>query len=84
MYISKDNYLVKTLCRIYNEETHSNLEPATIGGGTYARAFDNCVCFGPNFPGHKDMCHQTDEFVEIENLILTCKIYARAIYELSQ
>ena len=84
LYISKDNYLVKTLCRIYNEEAHSNLEPATIGGGTYARAFDNCVCFGPNFPGHKDMCHQTDEFVEIENLILTCKIYARAIYELSQ
>ncbi len=84
LYISKDNKLVKTLCNIFNEETHSNSEPIAIGGGTFARAFNNCVCFGTNFPGHKDMCHQTDEFIEIENLILACKIYARAIYELCE
>ena len=83
LYIPKDNKLVTTLCNIFNEETHSNYEPIAIGGGTFARAFDNCVCFGTNFPGHKDMCHQTDEFIEIENLVLACKIYARAIYELS-
>ncbi len=82
LYIPKDNYLVKTLCNIFNEETNSNCEPIAIGGGTFARAFDNCVCFGSNFPGHKDMCHQTNEFIEIENLIISCKIYARAIYEL--
>ncbi len=84
LYIAKDNELVKTLCKVYNEETNSNCEPIAIGGGTFARAFDNCVCFGANFPGHKDMCHQTDEFIEIENLILACKIYTRAIYELCE
>lgn len=84
LYIPKDNYLVKTLCQIYNEETNSNLEPIAIGGATFARAFDNCISFGANLPGQKDMCHQTDEFISIDNLMLSCKIYAKAIYELSK
>lgn len=84
LYVPKDNSLVKILCNIFNEKTNSNAEPIAIGGGTYARAFKNCISFGPNFPGHKDMCHQTDEFVEIDNLILTCKIYAKAIIELGK
>ena len=84
LYVPKDDKLVTTLCKVFNEETNSNCEPIAIGGGTFARAFDNCVCFGTNFPGHKDMCHQTDEFIEIENLILACKIYTRAIYELCE
>ena len=84
LYISKDNYLVKTLCNIYNEETNSNLEPIAIGGATFARAFKNCVSFGANFPGCKDMCHQTDEYVDIDNLLLSCKIYDKAILELGK
>lgn len=83
LYIPKDNILIQTLCRIFNEETNSNAEPIAIGGATYARAFNNCVSFGANFPGDTDMCHQTDEFIDIDNLILSCKIYAKAIVELS-
>lgn len=30
------------------------------------------------------MCHQSNEFVDIDKLMLTCKIYAQAIYELSK
>ena len=82
LYISKDDVLIKTLCKIFNETTNSNVEPIAIGGATYARAFKNCVSFGPNFPGCKDMCHQTDEFIDIDNLILSCKIYAKAILQL--
>ena len=84
LYVPKDNKLVQTLCKIFNEETNSKAEPIAIGGGTYARAFKNCISFGPNFPGHKDMCHQTDEFVEIDNLILACKIYTKAIIKLGK
>ncbi|MCI8412323.1 MAG: dipeptidase PepV [Clostridia bacterium] len=82
LFIPKDNYLVKTLCNIFNETTGSNSEPIAIGGATYARAFNNCISFGANFPGNKDMCHQTDEFIDINNLILASKIYAKAIYEI--
>lgn len=82
LYVSKDSYLVKTLCEIYNEYTNSNSEPIAIGGATYARAFNNFISFGANLPGQKDMCHQTDEFISIDNLMLACNIYCKAIYEL--
>lgn len=84
LYIPKDNYLVKTLCDIYNEEANSYLEPIAIGGATYARAFDNCISFGANLPGQKDMCHQTDEFISIDNLLFACKVYTKAICELGK
>jgi succinyl-diaminopimelate desuccinylase len=35
-------------------------------------------------PGEEDMCHKADEFVDIDNLILSTKIYAKAIYELAK
>ncbi len=84
LYVSKDSKLVKTLCGIFNKVTGLHEEPIAIGGATFARAFDNCISFGANMPGHPDMCHQVDEFVNIENLILSSKIYAEAIYELAK
>ena len=84
LYVPKNNYLVKTLCGIFNKMTNSNYEPIAIGGGTYARAFENCVSFGANFPGDTDMCHQANEFIDIDKLMLTCNIYAQAIYELAK
>lgn len=82
LYISKDNKLVQTLCNIFNDYNSSNYEPQAIGGGTYARAFDNCVSFGPQMPDAKDMCHQADEYISIDNLIFCTKVYAEAILTL--
>lgn len=82
LYLPKDSFLVKTLCKIYNDYTNSNAEPIAIGGATYARAFNNFVSFGSNLPGQKDMCHQTDEFISVDNLMIACKIYCEAIFEL--
>lgn len=79
LYIDPNSELVQSLCKIYNEETNSNCKPIAIGGATFARAFPNCVSFGANFLGDKDMCHQTDEFISIDKLLLACKIYAKAI-----
>ena len=84
LYIDRNSYLVKTLVNIFNKKTGLKEAPIAIGGGTYARAFNNCVSYGATFPGDLDMCHQVDEFIEIDKLILSCKIYAEAIYELSK
>ncbi len=84
LFMEKDNYLVKTLVDIFNKKANLNETPIAIGGGTYARAFPNCISYGATMPGDKDMCHQVDEFVEIDKLILSSKIYAEAIYELSK
>lgn len=82
LYVEKENKFVQKLCSIFNETCSSNFEPTTIGGATYARAFPNFVCYGMNFPNDKDMCHQTDEFIEINKLLLSSNIYAKAVYEL--
>lgn len=84
LFVNKKSYLVETLCGIFNEITGRNDVPLAIGGGTYARAFENVISFGANMPGNKDMCHQVDEYIKIEDLILASKIYAKAIYELSK
>lgn len=84
LYVEKDTYLVKTLVNIFNSKTGLMAEPIAIGGGTYARAFENFVSYGATMPGEKDMCHQVDEFIKIDNLILSSKIYAEAIYELAK
>lgn len=83
LYINPNSKLVTTLCNIFNETTELNATPIAIGGATYARAFNNCISFGANMPNEKDMCHQVNEFISIDNLILSCKIYAKAIYALS-
>lgn len=85
LYVSKDNFLVETLMRVYKEETgDKDSEPITIGGGTYARSMDNAVAFGPMFPGQKDVAHQKDEYISIEHLMQISKIYAKALYELAK
>ena len=84
LYIDKNSSLVKKLVNIFNKKTGLNEEPIAIGGGTYARAFKNFISYGMTMPGDKDMCHQVNEFIEIDKLILSAKIYAEAIYELSK
>lgn len=84
LYIPKENELVKTLCKIYNEYTGENKEPIAIGGATYARAFENCVSFGAMKKDEPDMCHQVDEYISMKNLLDACNIYALAIYELAK
>jgi succinyl-diaminopimelate desuccinylase len=56
----------------------------TIGGGTYARAMDNCVAFGPNFPGSPEPAHQADEYIILEEMYRAMAIYAEAIYRLTR
>ena len=82
LYIAKNSKLVTTLCDIFNQTCGTEYKPIAIGGATYSRAFANCVSFGMNFPGDKDMCHQVDEFIDINKLFLATNIYAKAIYKL--
>ena len=85
IYFEPDSPMVKTFMEIYQENT-GDMEhgPITIGGGTYARAMKNCLAFGALFPGDPDLMHQRDERLAIDRLELMTKIYADAIYRLTQ
>ena len=44
----------------------------------------NTVAFGPAFPGRGDLAHQPNEYISIDDLMMSAKIYGRAIYELAK
>lgn len=84
IYVPKDHPLIETLMGVYREQTGDvDSQPITIGGGTYARAMDNCVAFGPLMPGMPELAHQRNEFIGVEHLIQMTKIYAHAMYKLT-
>lgn len=56
------------LLGVYRDVTGDDAEPISLGGGTYARAFDNAVAFGILFPGEPNMCHQTNEYWSVDDL----------------
>lgn len=81
LYVSPDNPHMKQLLRIYNDYTGDDLQPKTMGGGTYARAVPLGICYGSLFPGEESYAHQANERKSIAQLTKACKIYARLFYE---
>lgn len=84
LYFPEDHPLIKTLQKVYTEQTGMEAKLLGIGGGTYAKEMPNIVAFGPIFPGKPDLDHQANEYIEIEDLIKNAKIYAHAIYQLAK
>ena len=84
-YVDPNDHLVKTLMACYQTVTQDlKSEPFTIGGGTYARALENAVAFGMTMPNRKDVAHQANEHIFIDDLIQGTAIYMHAIYELTR
>lgn len=85
LYKPVSDPLIETLMAAYKEFTGDLVgKPIVIGGGTYARAVPNTVAFGPVMPGREDICHQPNEYIHTEDLYMSIKIFARALYELSK
>lgn len=83
IYLDIDSPLIKTLHKAYIDFTgDTKTKPIVLGGGTYARATDNIVCFGMLFPESTNSMHQKDEAVDLDELIKATAIYAQAIYDL--
>lgn len=83
-HVDKNHTLVKTLQKVYEEQTGEEATLISIGGGTYARSLKAGVAFGPLFPGRPDSAHQKDEYIIIEDLLKATAIYAQAISELGK
>ena len=84
-YVDKNDPLVKTLHAAYIKHTGDTETPLmTIGGGTYSRALTKAVAFGASMPGRKDVAHQVDEHVFIEDILKATAIYMDALYELTK
>ncbi len=82
-HVPADHRLVKGLLKVYHEVTGLPAYAFAIGGGTYSRCMPNTVAFGTCFPGDSDCCHAPDEYMELDKLTLTVKVFAHAIVELA-
>lgn len=83
LHVPSDSYLIKTLQRVYQLCTGDEPNLLAIGGGTYARAIEQAVAFGPVFPGQPELAHQRDEHIAIDDLVKLTWIYAEAMMALA-
>lgn len=83
-YINPKSEFIQILHDSYLKYTNDYSPLKTIGGGTYARALKNAVAYGVLFPGDKEMAHETDEFIDIDKLMLAGVIITDAIYSMGK
>lgn len=84
LFVDENSELVKKLLKVYKEQTGKEPFTLSIGGGTYARAMNEGVAFGPTFIEQEQVEHMANEYISIDHLILLAKIYGKAIYELAK
>ena len=82
-HVPEDSELVSCLLDAYREETGREAAGQYTGGGTYAKIMKQGVAFGAGFPEDEDLAHQANEYIDIDKLILTAKIYANALIRLT-
>ena len=92
LFVDPNSALVNSLMEVYRTYSGDEFSPAkTIGGGTYARKFENFVAFGPEFPNSEKTTdafvggpHQRDEGIKLEDLLKATAIYAAALEALTK
>ena len=74
-----DSDFVKTLLGSYERYTGIKGEPLSTGGGTYVHELERGVAFGCMVPEVDNHMHGDDEFMVIDQLVMSAKIFADAI-----
>lgn len=88
-YIEADKPEIQACLNAYNDIRGLNGKPFTMGGGTYARHFQNAISFGTEIPAEPlpdfvGKIHTADEGIGIERLKMSLKVYILALYRLMQ
>lgn len=83
IYIDPKSKLIQNMLSIYKElSKNKDAKPLAIGGGTYARAFENCFSFGACEPKTSLLMHNVNERIKISELNSMLQIYIKAIEKL--
>ncbi|MGG5461056.1 Sapep family Mn(2+)-dependent dipeptidase [Clostridium sp. B9] len=79
----KKSNLISILENSFEEVTGKVGKSVPTNGGTYAKVMPNIVPFGPSLGGLDGNPHMTNEYIEIEELLINIKIFINSIYKLS-
>lgn len=83
VFVSKDRPFLSVLAEAYEEISGLRNEYTLAYGGSYAKAMPNVVSWAPIFPGEEDTCHEPNEYIGIESLMKSAKIFAKAIAKIA-
>lgn len=88
-YIPADCPTIKALLSAYEEGTGKKGKAFTMGGGTYARHFENAVSYGPaaegeELPPFAGPAHGANEGASLQSLLTALKVYIIAIARLQE
>jgi succinyl-diaminopimelate desuccinylase len=73
---------VQTLLKLYEEYTGNPGECLIMGGSTYVHEIPGGVAFGCNMPGVDNKIHSSNEFISIDHLVMSAKMFAMAIIDM--
>lgn len=82
IYTPVSSPVMQSLLGAYRMVTEDMSEPLVCGGGSYARAMDNIVAFGPLMPGQEKVEHIANEYIEIRQMHELREIYRKALENL--
>ena len=78
----QDSPFVQTLLGIYEAYTGKDRECLCVGGQTYVHEIPGGVAFGTGEAGVDNRIHGANEFIGIEQLLTSAKMFAQAILEM--
>jgi len=78
----EDSPFVQTLLRVYEEYTGNPGKCLTSGGSTYVHDIPGGVAYGCAMPGISHNAHGANEFIGVEQLLLSAKIFTTAILDM--
>ncbi|MBR3842352.1 MAG: peptidase M20, partial [Christensenellaceae bacterium] len=81
-YADGNSEFVRTLLACYETYSGKKGEAKAIGGGTYVHHIENGVAFGCEVEGIDNHLHGADEFIGLDVLAMSAKIFALSIAEL--
>ena len=81
-YTPDDSEFIQTLLSIYVDYTGNPPGCLSMGGQTYAHGIPGGVAFGSSLPGVDNSVHGANEFISVDNLITSAKMFAQAIIEM--
>jgi len=85
LYFDINSKMIKALKKAYEDVTGDLETPmVAIGGGTYAKAINNCIAFGCEFMNEDNHIHDANEKLSIESFKKQVEIYIEAIKNLDQ
>lgn len=82
VFVSREKPFLNVFAKAYEEVTGRKNEFTLAYGGSYAKAMPNIVSWGPLFPDEEDTCHAPNEYINIDSLAASTKIFAESIFEI--